>query len=66
MLKGKVKWYNEVRGFGFIASENKDDIFVHRTGLTDGISKLESNQEVVFETRQGEKGLIAINVKPAK
>ncbi len=66
MIKGKVKWYSEVRGFGFIESENKDDIFVHRSGLTDGFSGLKADQEVVFETRQGEKGLVAINVKAAK
>jgi cold shock protein len=63
MTKGKVKWYNEVKGFGFIESENGDDIFVHRTGLQSSFGGLQPDQEVVFETKQGEKGLVAINVK---
>ena len=63
MTKGKVKWYNEIKGFGFIESENGDDIFVHRTGLDSPYSGLQPDQEVAFETKQGEKGLVAINVK---
>ena len=63
MIKGKVKWYNESKGFGFIESENSDDIFVHRTGLINSYVGLQPDQEVEFETKQGEKGLIAINVK---
>ena len=63
MTKGKVKWYNEVKGFGFIESENGDDIFVHRTGLVNTNDGLQSDQEVEFETKQGEKGLVAVNVK---
>jgi CspA family cold shock protein len=60
--KGKVKWYNEVKGFGFIESENGDDIFVHRTGLLRSYEGLKTEQEVTFETKQGEKGLIAVKV----
>lgn len=66
MIKGKVKWYNEAKGYGFIESENKDDIFVHKTGLARGFNALKTDEEVVFETKQGEKGLIAVNVKSAK
>jgi cold shock protein len=65
MTKGKVKWYNEVKGFGFIASENGEDIFVHRTGLVSSYSGLQPEEEVVFDTKQGEKGMMAINVKSA-
>ncbi len=65
MTKGKVKWYNESKGFGFIESENGDDIFVHRTGLINSFSGLQPDQEVVFEIKQGEKGLMAIDVKLA-
>ncbi|NOY38148.1 MAG: cold shock domain-containing protein [Chlorobi bacterium] len=65
MEKGKVKWYNAARGFGFIESDNGEDIFVHRTGLDSAIKELKPDEEVVFETKQGEKGLTAINVKPA-
>jgi len=66
MTKGKVKWYNEMKGFGFIESENGEDIFVHRTGLTNSYAGLRPEEEVVFDTRQGEKGTIAINVKSAE
>lgn len=65
MTKGKVKWYNEVKGFGFIESENGDDIFVHRTSLSSANGVLQPDQKVVFDTKQGDKGLVAINVKPA-
>lgn len=63
MTKGKVKWYNEVKGFGFIESENGIDIFVHRTGLVRPYDELITDQDVVFETKKGDKGLIAFNVK---
>lgn len=64
MSKGKVKWYNEVKGYGFIETENSEDIFVHRTGLSDSYNGLQPEEEVVFETKQGDRGVIAINVKP--
>jgi CspA family cold shock protein len=63
MAKGKVKWYNEAKGFGFIASEEGDDIFVHRTGLYSSYRGLREDQKVEFEVKQGEKGLMAVNVK---
>ena len=63
MAKGKVKWYNEVKGFGFIEMENGDDIFVHRSGLYSSYGGLQPDEEVSFETKQGEKGLFATNVK---
>lgn len=63
MAKGKVKWYNEVKGFGFIASENGEDIFVHKTGLYSSYEGLNPEQEVVFDTKKGDKGLFAVNVK---
>jgi CspA family cold shock protein len=64
MSKGKVKWYNEVKGYGFIETENNDDIFVHRTGLFNSYNGLKPEEEVVFETKQGDRGLFATNVKP--
>ena len=63
MIKGKVKWYNEIKGFGFIETENGEDVFVHKTGLESSYGGLQEGQEVEFETKDGEKGLSAINVK---
>ena len=63
MAKGKVKWYNDAKGFGFIESEENDDIFVHRTGILKPTYTLDEGQEVEFEIRDGEKGLIAFDVK---
>ncbi len=63
MAKGKVKWYNEVKGFGFIEPESGEDVFVHRTGLVNSFSGLQTDQNVEFETKQGDKGLVAFNVK---
>ncbi len=65
MFKGKVKWYDETKGFGFIKSENGEDIFVHRTGLLDSYDVLQTDQEVIFEVKQGDKGLVAYDVKSA-
>lgn len=63
MAKGKVKWYDETKGFGFIESAGGEDVFVHRSGLDSPFSGLEEEQEVEFETRRGDKGLVAFNVK---
>ena len=61
MKKGKVKFYNNSKGFGFILDhESGQDIFVHSTGLKDSIQE---NDEVTFEVAQGKKGLNAINVQ---
>lgn len=59
MKKGKVKFFNVTKGFGFIQEEGGDDIFVHATGLTEEIRE---NDEVVFEVQEGKKGLNAVNV----
>jgi len=66
MTKGTVKWYNDAKGFGFIETESKEDIFVHRTGLSGQVSYLQEGQQVAFEVKQGKKGLEAYDVKPAK
>lgn len=63
MTKGKIKWYDTVKGFGFIVSEDGEDIFVHRSGLEDSHMDLQPDQQVIFETEQGEKGVFAFNVK---
>ena len=63
MANGVVKWYNEMKGFGFIESESGQDVFVHRTGLIDPYSGIQTGDKVVFNTKQGDKGLVAVDVK---
>jgi CspA family cold shock protein len=63
MATGKVKWYNETKGFGFIQPENGDDLFVHRSGLVNSFNGLDEGQNVEFDIEQGQKGLMAVNVK---
>ena len=65
MATGKVKWYDATKGFGFILSETGEDIFVHRSGIDRSIYQLDEGQEVEFDTKDGEKGTVAVNVKIA-
>ncbi len=61
MTKGKVKFFNEAKGFGFIQEEDSNtEHFVHVTGLIDEIRE---NDDVEFELQEGKKGLNAVNVK---
>ncbi len=63
MENGKLKWYDGVKGFGFIETQSGKDIFVHRTGLADSRADLQPDQEVEFEVKEGEKGMFAVNVR---
>lgn len=64
MQEGKVKFYNDQKGFGFISSiDGGEDVFVHSTGLLDNIRE---NDTVTFEVQRGNKGLNAVNVKRKK
>jgi CspA family cold shock protein len=61
---GKVKWFNNSKGFGFIQQEDGTDIFVHFSAITgDGYKTLDEGQSVSFEIAQGPKGLQAANVQ---
>lgn len=61
MSKGKVKFFNETKGFGFISDEETNkEYFVHVTGLIDEIRE---NDEVEYDLEEGRKGLNAVNVK---
>ncbi len=62
MAQGKIKWYNETKGFGFIESAEGKDIFLHRSGLKNRYDVPQPGESVEFETKQGDKGLVAINV----
>jgi CspA family cold shock protein len=65
MPEGKVKWFNERKGFGFIEQEGGGDIFVHFSAIkAEGFKTLNEGQRVSFDVAQGKKGLEAENVKP--
>ena len=63
MKTGTVKWFNAIKGYGFISDENGDDIFVHFSALNmSGFKVLEEGDKVEFEVIEGEKGPQAANV----
>ena len=60
---GNVKWFNDAKGFGFITSENGDDVFVHFSAIQgNGFRSLSEGAHVQFDVVQGPKGLQAANV----
>ena len=65
MPQGKVKWFSTEKAFGFIEQENDNDIFVHVTGLADGVTAIDKDMLVEYEVEQGRKGPQATNVRPA-
>jgi CspA family cold shock protein len=67
MVKGKVKWFNENKGYGFIEQEGGPDVFVHFSAIQmEGFKTLAEGEEVEFEVTEGEKGPQAANVVKAK
>ncbi|CAN5877214.1 cold shock domain-containing protein [soil metagenome] len=63
MQTGKVKWFNDAKGYGFIQREDGEDVFVHFTAIqSDGFKTLAEGQEVEFEVLDGQKGPQAANV----
>ena len=66
-MKGKVKWFDSAKGYGFIQTEEGNDVFVHYTGIErEGFRVLEEGQEVEFEISEGKRGPQATNVKAAE
>jgi CspA family cold shock protein len=62
-MKGKVKWFNNKKGFGFITDEAGVDVFVHYSGITaEGYKTLKAEQDVTFDVQETDKGAQAINV----
>lgn len=67
MKAGTVKWYNEKKGYGFIATEKEGDVFMHSTGIKDpGFFQLQKDDRVTFEIKETRFGRQAINVKIAE
>ncbi len=65
MAEGKVKWFNEKKGFGFIENDEGGDVFVHFSAITgDGFKTLYEGQRISFDIEQGKKGPAAVNVRP--
>ena len=66
MAKGKVKWFNDAKGFGFITVPDGRDVFVHHTAIiAEGFRTLSEGQAVEFDIMEGPKGLQAANVRAA-
>ena len=63
LARGKVKWFNDAKGYGFIEQEGGEDVFVHFSAIQmDGFKTLTEGQLVEFEIKTGDKGLHAANV----
>ncbi len=61
-MKGTVKFFNEMKGFGFIAADDGSEIFVHQSALEQGVT-LHENDVVTFDVEEGDRGPKAVNVK---
>ena len=65
MAKGKVKWFNDAKGYGFIEQEGGEDVFVHFSAIqSEGYKSLQEGQAVEFDVTDGPKGKQASNVRP--
>ncbi|WP_454255480.1 cold shock domain-containing protein CspD [Pseudomonas sp. Marseille-Q8238] len=66
MLSGKVKWFNNAKGYGFVVADGRDeDLFAHYSAIhMEGYKTLKAGQPVSFDILQGPKGLHAVNISP--
>ncbi|HHP3976406.1 TPA: cold-shock protein [Streptococcus pyogenes] len=63
MAQGTVKWFNAEKGFGFISTENGQDVFAHFSAIqTNGFKTLEEGQKVAFDAEEGQRGPQAVNI----
>ena len=63
MTEGVVKWFDPIKGYGFITYDDNEEIFVHFTSIeAEGFKTLKENQRVSFEIKEGHRGLQAANV----
>jgi CspA family cold shock protein len=66
MANGTVKWFNATKGFGFISSEDGQDLFAHFSAIqSDGFKTLDEGQKVEFDVEEGQRGLQAVNITKA-
>ncbi|WP_054640028.1 cold-shock protein [Lactococcus fujiensis] len=66
MANGTVKWFNAEKGFGFITSENGQDVFAHFSQIqSDGFKSLDEGQKVTFDVEEGQRGPQATNIQKA-
>ena len=64
MAKGTVKWFNATKGFGFITTEEGQDVFAHFSQIQDaGFKTLDEGQKVTFEVEDGQRGPQAVNIE---
>ena len=61
-MKGTVKWYDAEKGYGFILTEEGNDLFIHRSGLSSNVRSLENEEKVEFEVSDGPKGKVAVDL----
>ena len=67
MKEGTVKWYNEKKGYGFIETEDSEELFMHSSGIKDhGFFTLQKTDRVSYEIRETNRGAQAVNVRKIK